>query len=72
MEIQVSPGLAILILNIEILHLIIIDIITHITIDFRLICKKEESNRVRIDEIEARIQKKNHMMKFKKNMLLNQ
>jgi hypothetical protein len=60
MEIQVSQGLAILILNIEILHQADI-------IDFRLICKKEESNRVRIDEIEARIQKKNQMMQ-----LLNQ
>ena len=56
MEIQVSQGLAILILNIEILHQVDL-------IDFRLICKKEESNRVRIDEIEARIQKKNHMVK---------
>ena len=60
MEIQVSQGLAILILNIEILHLTDI-------IDFRLICKKEESNRVLIDEIEARIQKNNHMVQ-----LLNQ
>lgn len=60
MEIQVSQGLAILILNIEMLHL------AEIT-DFRLICKKEESNRVRIHEIGARIWKKNHMIK-----LLNQ
>lgn len=57
MEIQVSQDLVILILNIEILQLVDI-------IDCRLICKKEESNRVQIDEIEARIQKRNHMMKL--------
>jgi hypothetical protein len=61
MGIQVSQGWAtkILILNIEILRLPEI-------IDFRQICKKEESNRVQIDEIEVRIQEKNHMMKLLK------
>ena len=59
MGIQVSQGLAIkiLILNIGRLHLPEI-------IDFRQICKKEESNRAQIDEIEVRMQKKNHMMKL--------